>query len=163
MNLPMVFLVILSVKSFWPRHSWLTKTSNPASWCFQPISKICSSNWLISPGRGENKPCRHGNPHRHITFLWFLKAQVASSKALTQTWVFRPFGEVRVNTGSICLFPEDLGKNDRKHQDDTGAMGAGYFFVLWSVPFQNGNHPISKSRFSEKFTLADWRKWCSKE
>ena len=27
----------------------------PSSWCFQPISKICSSNWIISPGRGENK------------------------------------------------------------------------------------------------------------
>ena len=25
------------------------------SWCFQPIWKICSSNWIISPGRGENK------------------------------------------------------------------------------------------------------------
>ena len=25
------------------------------SWWFQPIWKICSSNWIISPGRGENK------------------------------------------------------------------------------------------------------------
>ena len=26
-------------------------------WWFQPISKICSSNWILSPGRGENKKC----------------------------------------------------------------------------------------------------------
>ena len=25
------------------------------SWWFQPLWKICSSNWIISPGRGENK------------------------------------------------------------------------------------------------------------
>ena len=26
-----------------------------SSWWFQPIWKICSSNWIISPSRGENK------------------------------------------------------------------------------------------------------------
>ena len=26
-----------------------------SSWWFQPISKICSSNWIISPGWDENK------------------------------------------------------------------------------------------------------------
>ena len=26
-----------------------------SSWWFQPTRKICSSNWIISPGRGENK------------------------------------------------------------------------------------------------------------
>lgn len=28
-----------------------------ASWWFQPIWKICSSNWMISPGRVEHKNC----------------------------------------------------------------------------------------------------------
>ena len=28
-----------------------------SSWWFQPIWKICSSNWIISPGKGENKKC----------------------------------------------------------------------------------------------------------
>ena len=33
-----------------------------SSWWFQPIRKICSSNWIISPGKGENKTylsCHH--------------------------------------------------------------------------------------------------------
>ena len=31
------------------------KRYNISSWWFQPIWKICSSNWIISPSRGEHK------------------------------------------------------------------------------------------------------------
>ena len=37
-------------------HLGISNTSM-TSWWFQPIWKICSSNWIISPGRGENKKC----------------------------------------------------------------------------------------------------------
>ena len=36
-----------------PWYNWVV--CNTASWRFQPIWKICSSNWIISPRKGENK------------------------------------------------------------------------------------------------------------
>ena len=38
-----------------------------SSWWFQPIWKICSSKWIISPSRGENKKYLKPPP----SFSWF--------------------------------------------------------------------------------------------
>ena len=60
---------------------WLTdpfscKTSgraNLSGWWFQPIWKICSSNWIISTGKGENQKCLKPPPSYPATLsLWFL-------------------------------------------------------------------------------------------
>ena len=40
---------------------------NLSSWWFQPIWKLCSSNWIISPSRGENKKYLKPPPRN----LWF--------------------------------------------------------------------------------------------
>ena len=44
-----------------------------SSWWFQPIWKICSSNWIISPTRGEHKKylsCHHlGGAHLNKTWI----------------------------------------------------------------------------------------------
>ena len=41
--------------------TWVTSFNNsPTGWWFQPIWKIWSSNWIISPSRGENK--KHVKP-----------------------------------------------------------------------------------------------------
>ena len=44
------------------------------SWWFQPLWKICSSNWIISPSRGENKKdlsCHHPDYDKVDCFVWF--------------------------------------------------------------------------------------------
>ena len=41
---------------FWMRTwKWLSAKEDSSGWCFQPIWKICSSNWIISPGKGKYK------------------------------------------------------------------------------------------------------------
>ena len=40
-----------------------------SSWWFQPIWKICSSNWIISPSRGENK--KYLSCHHLVMEIWW--------------------------------------------------------------------------------------------
>ena len=56
-----------------------------ASWWFQPLRKICSSNWIISPRFGVKIPkthlsCHHLETHRHSLSvssypLWWIPAE----------------------------------------------------------------------------------------
>ena len=61
-------------------------TSSSSWWLNQPPWKICSSNWVISPGRDENKKslsCHHPDLHSwvffycHVNFWWcIIKIQI---------------------------------------------------------------------------------------
>ena len=50
------------------------------SWWFQPLWKICSSNWIISPNRGENKKCLKPPPR-----IWLKEIRWNSC---TSRWAF---------------------------------------------------------------------------
>ena len=56
-----IFLVFFSL----PFPFLVLTCPNKTSWWFQPIWKICSSNWIMSPSRGENKKCLKPPPRKH--------------------------------------------------------------------------------------------------
>ena len=61
-----------------------------SAWWFQPIWKICSSNWIISPGRGENKtylkppPSWFFGPRYHI---FFFQIHIFRGSNFVKAWV----------------------------------------------------------------------------
>ena len=59
-----------------------------SSWWFQPIYKICPSNWIISPGRGENKNV--WNHHLLINFQPFHQQTPTVSKPKSFTSLYLP-------------------------------------------------------------------------
>ena len=66
------FVVIKTNKDYIPWNPGLFnlsgfKSSSPPSWWFQPIWKICSSNSIISPSRGEHKK-RYLKTH-HLAYI----------------------------------------------------------------------------------------------
>ena len=65
---------------FWCKELEVSKGSNQkhlpnhsmyAGWWFQPIWKICSSTWIISPGSGENSKCLKPPPSMVSFTRWF--------------------------------------------------------------------------------------------
>ena len=48
---------------------FVVNVGNYTSWWFQPLWKICSSNWIISPGRDENKKCLKPPPRLYNSYL----------------------------------------------------------------------------------------------
>ena len=47
-----------------------------SGWWFQPIWKICSSNWILSPSRGENKTCLKPPPTYTLHFWCIFVSQI---------------------------------------------------------------------------------------
>ena len=66
---------ILDVAILSSKKTWLAWKNHP-SWWFQPIWKICSSNWIIFPGRGENKKCSKPPPSIHGNETFFFLAYI---------------------------------------------------------------------------------------
>ena len=66
-------------------------------WWFQPIWKICSSNWIIPPGRGEHKKIFELPPPSNTQYLthpsesqktWWTKHKYHKSKNATFSNIF---------------------------------------------------------------------------
>ena len=61
-------------------------------WLNQPIWKICSSNWIISPGRGENKKIFELPPPRDSWLSAAIKDWARFSLHLEPSHVLKPLG-----------------------------------------------------------------------
>ena len=67
-------------------------------WLNQPIWKICSSNWIISPGRGENKKYLKPPPSSTI---WTLRSKR----------MLKPFGTHKKHPESVVHIDTKLDKH----------------------------------------------------
>ena len=79
-----------------------------AGWWFQPIWKICSSNWKSSPNRGENKKniWNHHLDRENVAILSSHGpnlSQISPLKPIQETWVEPIPGRLPVSTSGVGL------------------------------------------------------------
>ena len=96
-----------------------TPPKNVSSWWFQPIWKICSSNWIISPNfRGEHKrylSCHHlvesGGLWVYLrSFVW--QEIMAKNRVSSPQRIMSRFPSRRNRSLSICFpFPPEKQQN----------------------------------------------------
>ena len=93
------------------------------SWCFQPIWKTCSSNWIISPGRDENNKylsCHHLDKYIHSRNFSMTMDSSPSFQSEMHEWIIHAWfsiviwvfgGYTTYNTKNKCFYQK---KNTQK-------------------------------------------------